>query len=123
MMDTFKLLKYIERSNKFLISGEAPKFIDDCQWIDVNTVGSLAGHNVLNSAEKEKLKSLTPLDLPVTTHRFECPIENKQVTIGLYYYDLDGWILNSAAIHYIVNHDIELPDSLVEKIKALNMSE
>jgi hypothetical protein len=121
-MDTSGLLKHIERSNKFLISGQPPKFVGECQWVDVSTMNKLKGHPVLDDSQKKSLSLLPPLELPVTTHRFNCPIQNKQVSIGLYYYDIDGWIVNSAAIYYIVNYDIEMPDDLTDKIKALSLN-
>ncbi len=120
MSDTLKLLKYIESSNKFLISEGAPKYINECKWVDVSTVYTLAGRCVLNESLKEKLKLLSPLNLPVTTQKVECPIEGRQVFMGLYYYDLDGWILNSVAIHYIVTHNIELPNGLAKRIKDMD---
>jgi hypothetical protein len=121
-MNTSDLLKHIKRSKKYLISGQPPKFIDECQWVDVSTMNELTGHPVLDDSEKEMLGLLPPLDLPLTTHRFVCPIENKQVSIGLYYYDIDGWIINTAAIYYIVNYDIQMPSDLVDKIKALKLN-
>ncbi len=122
-MDTAEVLNYINKANKFIISSGPPKFIGDAQWVDISSIGALTTKIILSEEEKDKLRSLHPLDLPLTTQRFKCPIENKEISLGLYYYDLDGWILNSTAIHFIVNHDIELPVGLVEKIKELNLTE
>jgi hypothetical protein len=121
-MNTSDLLKHIESSDKFLVSDQPPKFIGECQWVDVKAMNELKGKSALSNSEKEALRQLTPLEMPVTTHRFYCPIDNKEVSIGLYYYDVGGWIINSAAIYYIVNHNIEIPGQLTERIEALSLN-
>jgi len=122
MMDTSDLLKHIESSDKFLVSGQPPKFIGECQWVNVDTMNELKGQSTLSNSEKETLGQLASLELPVTTHRFDCPIEDKEVLIGLYYYDVGGWIINSATVYYIVNHDIKIPDQLADKIKEMTLT-
>jgi len=118
-MNTLDLLNYIKSSDKFLVSAESLKFIDECKWVHVEKMVEIQGKSQLSDFEKKKLGQVKPLALPISTHSFYCPIENKKKFIGLYYYDIDGWIINSAAIYYIVNFDIEIPNELTKKIKEL----
>jgi hypothetical protein len=118
MTDMWKVLEHVKSSNNFFVSDKKPKFIGDCEWLNVNDLEVIAdGKYVLNNEDKNKLKNLLPLELPVTTDTFFCPIEKKNISIGLHYYDVNGWILNSAALHYIVNHSIVLPEDLIAEIK------
>lgn len=120
-MDTSSLLKTIENSDIYLVSDQPPKFIGECQWVNVDSMNELKGQSALSNSEKEELGKLAPLELPVTTHRFYCPIENKEVSIGLYYYDVGGWIINSATVYYVAKHDIKIPDHLTNNIKGLSL--
>ncbi|ABC28073.1 hypothetical protein HCH_01200 [Hahella chejuensis KCTC 2396] len=122
-MNTVELLDYISGLNKFLVSDGPPKVIDVDEWIDLKVMGELKGEPVLSKREKEELSSLPPLELPVTTLGFNCPIENKKIFLGLYYYDVGGWLINSISVYYIINYDIVVPDDLVCKIKALSLRE
>jgi len=119
MNDTAKLLEKINLSEKYIVSESQPKIILECPWLHVYYMKYFSGKSNLSDDNKQKLLSLTPLILPVTTHSFNCPIEDKLISIGLHYYDLSDWVINSACIHYIVCHNIWLPDSLVDSISKV----
>ena len=118
-MDIPDLMRSIARSDKFIVSSGAPKLLADCPWIDLSELGSSAVGSALTQEQKDRLMGIPPLPLPEGSLTVNCPIEGKPISMALRYYQLDEWIINSLAIHYIVAHDIAVPPGLKRAIESL----
>ena len=115
-MGMTEIMDLISSSNKYIVSDRQPKFLDECPWISTYFVQFFSDKCKISKERKDKLRCLSPLDLPVATLTLNCPIEKKKIAFTLHYYHLNGEIINSATIHYICTHDIFIPDSLMAAI-------